>query len=253
MVAVAVVAGRRREILALEQRCGVDALAPAAVLIDRQRPAVGQGVAGHALGVGVAGAAGLGHPGRVDASTRGSPARRMPWTAVAVDAGRDLRCRRAASALPWWLVQYSLLLIDPGVGPEAPHVDGIGVAAAAEAGDLGRLPEPRGRGSARSPRPSPIDVVGECRGRDCRRGSRGRRDRPRRGRRRRSCSTIASASASNRSASPWQVMHEVSCAAAGSEREGSRSTAGSQRSHGFLRARRVPSSRHQPNEDRTRR
>ena len=141
VIAVAVVAGGGREVLLLEERGGVHAARPALVLVHRQRPAVGEGVACHALGIGVAAAAGLGHVRRVDGRARVGRAEDAV-DAVAVDAGGDVLVPRSQQgAVPARPVL--VLLVDPGVRAEALHVVGTEWQRPQNAGMAARSGAPR--------------------------------------------------------------------------------------------------------------
>ena len=107
VVAVAVVAGRRREIVALGERGVVDALLVVGELIGRQRRAVGAACtrpcASDRRGSSRRSSATLvGKTGDLASLTS-----RMPCGAVAAGARGDVACRPSASRLPCTLVAYS--------------------------------------------------------------------------------------------------------------------------------------------------
>jgi hypothetical protein len=130
VVAMAVVAGRCAEILAIEQEFGVNAAAPPGVLVDGHRAAIRQSIARHSRRVGVAAGAGVRDALRVHRGlriARGQDAVR----AVAVGAGRHLR---VAGSQPLAVTARPVLplLVHARVGPEALHGRRIRVAAPAE-------------------------------------------------------------------------------------------------------------------------
>jgi hypothetical protein len=131
VVAVAVVAGRRGHVLLIQESLGVDALLPLGGLVGRDLVGL------HILGVGVAATAGGGHVPGEDGGL-GELGRQDAVVAVAVRA--DGRLGVALLEQPAVLAGPILVqLVDPQLGVGRPHVGRVGVAAAAELGDLGPL------------------------------------------------------------------------------------------------------------------